>query len=582
MTLRIAFISLCAAVATLGASAQGLHKEINVDSRIDPVKRDASRINVLPTLQLPPLSREQLTFSDRTVTSRLADTSPVLAPVAYGDKLYHSPYRGYVGLGVGAPDFLADFSAGYCILSSAKTRFGIWTQYSGDIYSASAPATDKNLSWKDHSATAGLDFSHKIGSKSLLCADLAYGFAHHSMPIKDTAFGQNISRVNSNLSFATALYGLDCNVALHYRHFGFYHQTDAAGLKSLFKSSVFNTPVRQNLIGLSASGALPMGENSSLRLDVSGDLLSTGIHCRPLYPYINLDNMAVVSSGSTGLIAITPAYVMESSAFRTSIGAKINVSTSNDKTLHIAPAASFAWTPSQLFGLEIKATGGSDLNELSRLYAVTPYLSPYMSYNPSHIPYAIDGRLTFGPFLGAYAEIFGGYAKANNWLMPIISDAYPGLGLFESTDVSAWHAGAAIGYSYRDLLSFRASYEAAPHDYDKSYYAWRDRASGVLNTSMTVRPVSHLTVKIDWEFRSGRRAYEMGPSFLPDPLASSLIPRAVSLGCASDLSLNATYEFSDRLSFFARGENLLNRHYSLLGSRPAQGICGLIGASFKF
>ena len=30
--------------------------------------------------------------------------------------------------------------------------------------------------------------------------------------------------------------------------------------------------------------------------------------------------------------------------------------------------------------------------------------------------------MSVGPFFGAYLEIFGGYAKASNWLMPVYSE----------------------------------------------------------------------------------------------------------------------------------------------------------------
>ncbi|MDE5650512.1 MAG: hypothetical protein K2I35_05830, partial [Duncaniella sp.] len=79
-----------------GVFAQGLHKEITVEQQIVPKKRDASRITVLPTVTLPPIQPVRLSFSDRVVTSRPASTITTLEPVAFGDKLYTSPYRGYV------------------------------------------------------------------------------------------------------------------------------------------------------------------------------------------------------------------------------------------------------------------------------------------------------------------------------------------------------------------------------------------------------------------------------------------------------------------------------------------------------
>jgi len=91
-TIILAFgLSLCT-----GAFAQGLHKEITVEQEIVPQKRDASRITVLPTVTLPTIQPARLNYSDRVVTSRVPNAITTLEPIAFGDKLYTSPYKGYV------------------------------------------------------------------------------------------------------------------------------------------------------------------------------------------------------------------------------------------------------------------------------------------------------------------------------------------------------------------------------------------------------------------------------------------------------------------------------------------------------
>ena len=120
MNIRIASVSL-GLILPLCTFAQGLHKEINVEQKIEPVKREAARINLLPSLQLPPVARPQLSFSDRVVTAHVPNTINTLDPVAFGDRLYVSPYRGYVALGLGAPLFNATFSAGYRAIDNDRT-----------------------------------------------------------------------------------------------------------------------------------------------------------------------------------------------------------------------------------------------------------------------------------------------------------------------------------------------------------------------------------------------------------------------------------------------------------------------------
>ncbi|WP_297072481.1 TonB-dependent receptor [uncultured Duncaniella sp.] len=589
MNTKIALITLALAATPFAAFSQGLHKEINVDQKIDPLKRDASRINVLPTLQLPSIGNNGLPFSDRVVTSSIPKDFQVLAPLAYGDKLYISPYRGYVALGLGTPLFNSALSAGYRILDSDKTRLSLWGEYNGDIYTTKtsvphlamegASSEIKNY-WRDHSATVGADFHTLVGKTSALNAGLVYNYAYHTNPLEFSTFGQNISRVNGQVGFTSNGEGIRYSAALHYGHFGFYHST-LARTGYAIPEAYPEKGVRQNLFGFSGLISLPFGESSSIGLDVDADFLRSTPHIHPLYPYLAPTDISGKASSTSGLVSLTPHYDFTSGTVKVGLGAQIDISSNTDKTFHIAPEVSFAWTPSQILGFEVKAHGGSRLNSLSELYDVTPYLAPSMAYTQSHIPLALDARLTFGPFFGAYIEAFGGYAKASDWLMPVITSSYPGEGIFGATNLSAWHGGIAVGYDYRDAVSARVSYETAPHSYDNAFYEWRDRARHVLNAELSVRPVRPLLVTLGWEFRAGRRAYSLFPETVSD-LGTIYTPVAHSLGVVSNLSLGATYTVSDPLSVFVRCENLLDRRFDYIGGRPSQGINFMLGATLKF
>ena len=132
---KIALIASVFALFSPGCPwAQDLHKDINVEQAITPTKRDASRISILPTVTLPPIQAATLNYSNKVVTTRVPNSFTTLDPVAWGDKLYTSPYRGYFNLGVGMPVLIGDISAGYRILDSDKTRLSIWGQYNGDLY----------------------------------------------------------------------------------------------------------------------------------------------------------------------------------------------------------------------------------------------------------------------------------------------------------------------------------------------------------------------------------------------------------------------------------------------------------------
>lgn len=566
-----------------GVFAQGLHKEITVEQQIVPKKRDASRITVLPTVTLPPIQPVRLTFSDRVVTSRPASTITTLEPVAFGDKLYTSPYRGYVALGV-FPLFNADLSAGYRLMDTDKTRLSLWGQYNGDVYreNIKAASGDTKLYWRDHTAAIGADLHQAVGSTSFLDAELNYTYGYHNMPAGLSTYSESTNKVNAGITFNSNAEGLMYAAGLNYQHFGFGDPSLPSSYQNT-QDTHFYLPVKQNLIGGRLSALLPTGESSHIGIDGDARILMTSEHNIPLYPYI--DEYGYAESRTTGLISVTPHYLYSTPTVTARLGAKVDFTLKDGKVLHISPDVTLAWTPSQVIGLELRAHGGSTLNSLAELYDVTPYINGSFFYSQSHIPYAFDGRVTLGPFLGASLEFFGGYAKADKWLMPVGADLNVGGQVFDPVDLSGWHLGAAIGYSYRKTATVRLSYETAPNDYDNAYYEWRDRAKHVVNADLSLRPLKPLLVTLNWEFRAGRRTYDF--SYLnydetgsPDLNLYNLDAR--SLKAVSTVNIGVGYEYSDRLTVFARGENLLNRHYIHLGDRRSQGITALVGAALKF
>ena len=56
----------------------------------------------------------------------------------------------------------------------------------------------------------------------------------------------------------------------------------------------------------------------------------------------------------------------------------------------------------------------------------------------------------------------------------------------------------------------------------------------------------------------------------------------VTLDSYFDLNANVLYKYSDRLSFFIKGNNIANQNYQRWINYPMQGIQGLIGANYKF
>lgn len=569
MELRYILASL-AAVAALGASAQGLHQEIDVEREIVPVERDATRINTLPALVLPPIAPARLTFSERVVTARVPNSASPLDPTAYGDTLAPSPWRGYAALGI-FPLYNVDFSAGYRILDTSRSRLSLWTQYDGRVYRKERGESYDTRYWRDHTVSAGLDYGQKIGRKSFLDASLNYTFSSHTLtPLSRPHHQLEADRVNFDAAYRSRAEGLSYRIAARYSHFGYC------------KQDMEWTPAKQNLFGLDLGGQIRAGEPSWVKLDADIAVLSTSKHINSMEP-------TVIDGGeSSGLLTLSPAYLYAGKNFDARLGARLNVSFNDGKAFHVAPDVLIGWHPGSYFALSLSATGGVVMNTLASVNDITPYCDPFSVYGSSHVPYDFNGTITIGPFRGGYLQFFGGYARANNWLMPFSTTTpFNGGLMFSGIDVKGWHVGAAVGYDYRDLFSLSLQYETASRgdwDVTDGYYKWRDGARHVFTGNLTVRPVSRLEITAGMEWRCGRRMVDYFIKY-PDPDGSSSAIfqyTLLDLGNVSNLTLGASYAFTPSLTFFLRGENLLNHRHIILGDRISQGITGLLGASYKF
>lgn len=566
--------------APLALPAQDLHKDITVEQEVTPSKREATIINILPSVTLPPVSSAPLTYSDKVVTTRVPNTISTLPPIAWsGDAPYR--YRGYV-VGAVGPWFDAAASLGYAFIDNQRTRLSAWGQFDYDIYRRGL-RDDKSTRrrWHDSSASVGIDLHQAIGSKSTLDAGLEYAYGHNDFYASDFAsrFSQTVQRVNFLATFTSRHQGLEYDARIGVRHFGFHDCAPAA------VAGLGVRPQRQNRFLVSGAGKLETSDCSYLGLSVTADLLDTSRpYGQPLLPYFDIeDDMTLHGSGMTGVVSFTPYYYLApSTSFSARIGADIDINVKGRKTLRWSPEVTLALTPSQIFGFEVKAKGGTRLNSLADLYSgVTPYLNPLFAYASSHIPYDLQGRLTFGPFFNTTLEVFGGYAKADDWLMPVMSGLAPGGAIFRAMDVKGWRFGASLGYDNGSTWAVKATYTATPGKYKNLWYENRDRARHVLDAHLTLRPLDRLAVDLGFEFRAGRCLYGYGE---PENIGNlTYYPEErLSLGAVADLTLGVNYALSRRLNIFARGENLLSRIWYHLSPRPSQPANGLLGFSYKF
>lgn len=571
-------LTILAGIICAEAKDKDLKTEITVDRTIVPVEREAVRLGSLsPRLLSAPVNMRQLSLADYTDPAAITRSLSTLAPAAYADTFALSPYRGYASVGY-FPIFNLGASAGYRFIDNARTRLGAWLQYDGYNYKpyADGDETSADGKYSDNTVSIGASLHQRVGSHSSLGAQLGYTHSAVGLPDNFTNHSQSADILDANLSWLSRSRLIGYRLAAGFSRFAYNKDCliDFESLEIPMQSYNIKAPA-ENHFNFNAGVAF-FGSSVSPRggIDLSADFVSRSNGADASETL----KLSPISDKTLGVVSATPYFAFHSGRIHGRIGARVDISVGGEgKKLHIAPDVMLDWNAANQLAIYLKLNGGEHLNTLRSLYDYCPYVAPIWQYGRSNIPVTADLGINIGPFSGFSAKIFGGYAQANDWLMPqlIFTDVNAGITTtnYGSYDLKGWHAGVALAYDWQSKVKATLSAETASNDCDKAYYLWRDRAKYVINAGIEVRPISPLSIAIGYELRTGRHNYCGYPS-----QAENLL----KLHSLSNLSLSASYRLTDAWTVSLRGENLLNHHYNLVTDIQARPIHALASISYKF
>lgn len=545
MNLKSTYIIIGAMAVSISAAAQDLSTEVVVDRTVAPEERAATRpAGLSPVLVMPRVSQSGLSRQNYTGLSDLTRSYSRLDPAAGALAAEPTPYKGYAAIGY-FPTLNLGASAGYRFLDNEKFSLGAAFQLNGESYKekyGDLKATKSNKAWD---ALVGVDFGWKANSKSLFTAALDYNYISHESLFFTK---QNTNAFGLDLGWKSKAFGLDYHAAA-----GFGYEKSGESHMTVFDDENIFLGTAQTRFTAAIGASKPFAETSRIGLDLKGDFLRTSFE--------EMDG-GNIDPFSVGTISIKPYYALAMDRVSATVGLNVNLGTGDNGKVHVAPDIRVEWAPTGRFAAWVSAGGGDVLNPFSTLRQYSVFSPIGSAYRRSNIPLILEGGLNFGPFTGFTAEVYGGWAKANKWLM--LTNYYG----FGQMDITGWHAGLRLGYT-RSIFSVSAKAEIAPSDWDKAWIYNRDRAKYILGGELTVRPFDRLEAGVGYEFR-GHRYYTSDPD------------EHYSLGCVSDLSVRASYRVLPWLTVFARGENLLGRRHLLLPYVQSNTVHGAIGLAAKF
>lgn len=568
---------LAAAGAT--ASAQQLSQEVDVTHDVVPTHRQFDRLQQMPVIGLKPVSASPVEYSQRMTSAPVVPTASFYQPAAWNDTLPTSPYRGYA-MAAYWPAYHVDASLGYRIIDTDHTRLSAWGQFNGVNYKNSG------IEHRHSSLAIGADLHQAVGKRSFIDAGIDYRFSsfnpYYEVPDDlyeiDGTWHQYVNAVNVSATWRSSVQSLRYNVSAAYGYFGYRNRLPwYAWPRALDTAS--REPIRQSVIDIRADAMMPFTETSSIGLDAGFAMSFSPRSSVAPYSMTPDEGYMLSDTGDSynnGIISLTPRYQLRSKAFNLDAGVNVDFVINGGTVVRFSPDVTIDWHPATIVTVTGKVTGGTRLNTLASLYNVNYLNSPMIAYEQSYVPYDAEIALTIGPRKAIYGRVSVAYARANDWLMPQLENA---TSFFAPQDIKGWKAGVAVGAAYKDLAELEARFEAAPQSYEKGWYLWRDRAKYVAGVDLTVHPLKPLDVTVGWELRARRAIIDSHFTLLPWPRATNVYD---DLGNISNLNVGGTYRLTDRVSLFARFNNLLSRKVAMIGGIPYEGFNGLIGAEYKF
>lgn len=586
--MKAIYLSAILLSAASASMAQTLSKEIVIEKDIAPKQNDAKRREISPSISLPAVKNRPLTVSEGASSTEVPSWVTTLEPAQADNAIGNSPYRGYVSAGY-FPHPIAGLSAGYRAISTDATALDIFGQFTFNRYKRDN-SIGNSVAVRRSALTLGTLLRQRVGSVSMLGLDLDWTLHNFNNPtLIDNGANQRANNVNLSLDWDSRVGIFDYKARVGYGYFGFANTQEArySYVRNSDNLKALNENRLNILLGASTAGS---------------EVSTVGIDAEAQFAIYNSDALMFVSSDpatapaltpgdgfTRGFIGVNPYYSYNGGKVDARIGLKASFSIHSGKVVHISPDINISWRPATILGIWAKATGGEQLNSLTTLFNDMPYLSAVMA--PAHnsdIAYDISGGFNIGPCRGFTGKLYGGYASAKDWMMPVGAahgangDLYH---RFERVDMKGWHFGVSAAYDYKGIVGAEVAFEMAPSSYDQGYYPWRDRAKRVLSASINCRPIRPLRVEIGYRLRSGRASYELVPAAVLASM-SAYYPEAVpvrhSLGNVSDLSVDAAYDITRRLSVFCNINNILGGDWQEYYGITTAPINGLIGVGYKF
>jgi hypothetical protein len=562
-----------------------LTREMTLEREYDPTVQDANKVNRLPELKEPVVTKRPIDYSPFTAPADPAKEITILPSGNICTEINHNKRRGYLHFGGGMYANLSG-DLGYHIVDNDQGTLALFVTHNstnGNIKFAGEDNLTRKAKLNDN--LVRLDFNHLIGHSTFLNLGASYGYTGFNYygrsfllstssvqapPTEDTLTNQ----ANQTIRFNFGVSGVSDDkfsymIGADYRHFNqkYGWTKDADG-------------IRENKFSPKFDLSMYLG-NTDRRVGITGAL-----------NYFNYSYPSVYNhNDSTGYknrldATVTPYFHINGETWHLGLGANIMLVNGDSTTIFASPNISVEAqiADKTVFYAdargEIRSNGAYGLSRLNR------YTDHSMEVRPSRTWLDATLGIRSGIAAGCQIDIFAGYKSTKDALFFVPASYVNKTMDFASystvvrTDASLLRAGAAIKYAYRSLADFslkgvynqwtvesdgRNFTSYAPGDVGMKPYGLPKME---LNADLTVKPLTPLALTLGYYLGAGR--YTL------------VLDEEKQMKNLQDLNLSASWNFNGTFGAYLKLNNLLFQKQELVYGYPLQGFNAMAGININF
>lgn len=557
MTRKVIIIcaGICAAT-TLAAQEQAkdstLNRTVVVENQYNPEVMDAFKVNILPKVEEPAVAKQEINYAGGIHPFAAWEVNP-MKPFN-PEMRQENAHRGYARISYGNRNN-TDVKGSYLWDITKRDRLGVMASLYGMYGDISNLTGTQDWKSRFYRTDAALDYTHDFRKVSLKIG------------------GDFASQVFNYMPASTDL-NPDASTTTGRQHYtlgeGYVRVASQEGqlpvefaLQSGFRS--FNR--KYDIYGL-ASGAEKIIHTSGFIAGNINEEQQVGVG-------LVMDNLMYDAAlKNYTLVQLNPYYTIKNDDVSLRLGAHVDVQAGHDGGVNFAPDVKLAYTFADSYVIYVQALGGSRLNDFRTLNDMSPYWAQLSQLRTSSTPLDAGIGLKASPVSGLGFHLYGGYRITKNELFSL-----PGIESFALADATHYtynfllqdkakvgYGGASISYAYKDWIDFTLQ---------GTYYGWNTDSDNELLLALKPefavgfyarsRIMKDLHIALDYRYE-GRK--DIAGQSITDPINS--------------LSVSAEYELLNRITVFARLNNLLNKNYITETGYPVQGFNVMAGISVRF